>query len=47
MEMIKEFAETRGAAQIEVTSNLVRHDTHRFYEREGFQKTHAKLVMKF
>ncbi|WP_373514307.1 GNAT family N-acetyltransferase [Persicitalea sp.] len=43
---ILEFAFTCGATQIEVTSNLTRHDTHRFYEREGFQKTHAKLVLK-
>ncbi len=47
IEAIKKFAEVRGAAQIEVTSNLTRHDTHRFYEREGFKKTHAKLVLKF
>lgn len=46
IEAIKGFAASRGATQIEVTSNLTRHDTHRFYEREGFQKTHAKLVMK-
>ncbi len=47
IEAIKEIAVTRGATQIEVTSSLTRHDTHRFYQREGFSKTHAKLVMKF
>lgn len=47
IEAVRQFALARGATQIEVTSNLIRHDTHRFYEREGFQKTHAKLVMKF
>lgn len=46
MEAIRQFAQSRGAAQIEVTSNLARLDTHRFYQREGFQKSHAKLVMK-
>lgn len=46
IEVIRQFAQARGACQIEVTSNLTRHNTHRFYEREGFQKTHAKLVMK-
>ena len=46
VEAIRQFARSRGANQIEVTSNLARLDTHRFYQREGFQKTHAKLVMK-
>jgi len=46
IEAIRHFAQARGAGQIEVTSNLTRLNTHRFYEREGFQKTHAKLVMK-
>jgi (aminoalkyl)phosphonate N-acetyltransferase len=41
-----QFAAQRGARQVEVTSNKIRHDTHRFYEREGFQKTHDKLVWK-
>ncbi len=40
------FAGQRGARQVEVTSNKIRRDTHRFYEREGFQKTHDKLVWK-
>ena len=43
---IEHFAQARGATQIEVTSNLNRLDTHRFYQREGFHKTHAKLVLK-
>ncbi len=47
IEAIWQFAQLRGAVQIEVTSNLTRLDTHRFYEREGFRKTHAKLVLKF
>jgi PhnO protein len=47
VEAIRQFARLRGATQLEVTSNLIRLKTHRFYEREGFQKTHAKLVVKF
>lgn len=44
---VVEFAKLRGAMQLEVTSNKIRQDTHRFYEREGFLKTHDKLVWKF
>lgn len=44
---IRHFAKLQGATQLEVTSNLTRLDTHRFYLREGFQQTHTKLVMKF
>lgn len=44
IQSIFEFAGLQGANQVEVTSNKVRIDTHRFYEREGFQKTHDKLV---
>lgn len=40
------FARQRGACQLEVTTNQIRLDTHRFYEREGFQKSHFKMVMK-
>lgn len=46
LEAVKLFARLRGAGQLEVTSNQVRTDAHRFYEREGFQKTHYKLVKK-
>ncbi len=46
LEAVKAFASTRGATQIEVTSNMARLDTHRFYKREGFQHTHVKLVLK-
>lgn len=47
IENIRHFAKSQGATQLEVTSNLTRLDTHRFYQREGFQQTHTKLVMKF
>jgi PhnO protein len=44
VEAIGVFARQHGAQQLEVTSNQIRTDTHRFYEREGFQKTHVKMV---
>lgn len=40
-------AESMGAVQLEVTSRATRRDAHRFYEREGFQKSHVKLVRYF
>ena len=46
LEAVKLFARQRGAGQLEVASNQIRADAHRFYEREGFQKTHYKLVRK-
>lgn len=38
------FARESGAEQLEVTTNLQRILARRFYEREGFQPTHSKLV---
>ena len=46
IQAVVDFARQQGAQQIEDTSNKVRVDTHRFYEREGFHKTHDKLVWK-
>ena len=46
IEAIKKNAQQKGAVQLEVTSNQSRTATHRFYEREGFQKTHYKMVRK-
>jgi (aminoalkyl)phosphonate N-acetyltransferase len=46
LEAVFQFAGSRGAFQVEVASNKARRDTHRFYEREGFLKTHDKLVRK-
>ncbi|MBQ0037776.1 MAG: GNAT family N-acetyltransferase [Clostridiales bacterium] len=34
---------SRGCAQIEVACNQLRHDTHRFYEREGMHNFHYKF----
>ncbi|RAN72591.1 hypothetical protein B5P43_32155 [Bacillus sp. SRB_336] len=40
-------ARHRGAALVQLTSDLSRHDAHRFYERLGFVHSHAgfKLVL--
>ena len=46
LEAVKLFARQREAGQLEVASNQSRAGAHRFYEREGFQKTHFKLVRK-
>lgn len=46
IEAIKIFARQQGADQLEVTSNQIRTETHRFYEREGFRKSHYKMVRK-
>lgn len=42
-----DFAKSKNALQIEVTSNNVRENAHRFYQKEGFKKSHVKLVMYF
>ncbi|GAB3172228.1 GNAT family N-acetyltransferase [Telluribacter humicola] len=46
VDALVDFARSRGAVHLEVTSNQLRQDTHRFYEREGFKKTHYKLIRK-
>ena len=38
------FCKESGARQAELTSNFTRSSAHRFYEREGFQKTSYKYV---
>jgi GNAT superfamily N-acetyltransferase len=35
-----------GAASVQLMSNSLRVDAHRFYEREGFVKSHAGFKMK-
>ncbi|GLU51988.1 GNAT family N-acetyltransferase [Dyadobacter frigoris] len=47
VEKLIDFAKSKNALQIEVTSNNVRESAHRFYEKEGFKKSHVKLVMYF
>ena len=37
-----QLARAHGAAHIEVPTNKLRADAHRFYEREGFMHTHVR-----
>ncbi|MBB4954215.1 GNAT superfamily N-acetyltransferase [Agrobacterium vitis] len=48
-EMIRfcvEQARALGCRQVQLTSNAVRLDAHRFYERLGFQKSHFGFKIK-
>lgn len=47
VEQLVAFAQSKDAKQIEVTSNNVRENAHRFYQKEGFKKSHVKLVRYF
>jgi len=47
VEQLVVFAKSKAASQIEVTSNNMREHAHRFYQKEGFQKSHVKLVRYF
>ncbi|GGB82722.1 GNAT family N-acetyltransferase [Dyadobacter sediminis] len=47
MEHVTAFAKSQGAIQMEVTSRSTRENAHRFYQREGFEKSHVKLVRYF
>jgi PhnO protein len=47
MNQVTAFAKSNGAIQMEVTSRNVRENAHRFYQREGFEKSHVKLVRYF
>ncbi len=47
MEYVVGFAKSMGAVQMEVTSRSTRENAHRFYQREGFEKSHVKLVRYF
>lgn len=40
---IESIARSLNLERIEIASNLKRLDAHRFYEREGYLKTHTKL----
>jgi GNAT superfamily N-acetyltransferase len=41
-----DVARERGIALVQLTSNAKRTDAHRFYERLGFEKTHAGFKMR-
>ncbi|CAG4999226.1 Aminoalkylphosphonate N-acetyltransferase [Dyadobacter sp. CECT 9275] len=47
MGYLVDFAKSKGAIQLEVTSRNYRESAHRFYQREGFEKSHVKLVRYF
>jgi (aminoalkyl)phosphonate N-acetyltransferase len=47
MESAIAFAQQLGAVQIEVSSRAYRERAHAFYQREGFEKSHVKLVRYF
>ena len=47
MNRVVEHAKNEGAIQIEVTSRATRENAHRFYQKEGFDKSHVKLVRYF
>jgi GNAT superfamily N-acetyltransferase len=40
-------ASARGAAMLELSSNKVRKDAHRFYERLGFARSHVGMTIRF
>jgi len=41
---LKTIAKKKGCKNFEVTCNMKRKDTHRFYLREGLKQTHYKFV---
>lgn len=43
---LEEFARSRGANQVELSTNRRRLDAHRFYGREGYNDSHLKWVKK-
>ncbi|WP_459212217.1 GNAT family N-acetyltransferase [Aquimarina rhabdastrellae] len=43
---LKRIAKQNGIAQLEVTSNKKRTDSHRFYKREQFINTHEKFTFE-
>ena len=46
MMFVEDYARTRGAAMLELTSNKTRKDAHRFYERLGFSRSHEGFKKK-
>jgi len=47
MDHVTAYAKSQSAIQMEVTSRKTRENAHRFYEREGFEKSHVKLLRYF
>ncbi len=46
MTFAEDYARSRGAAMLELTSNKTRTDAHRFYERLGFSRSHEGFKKK-
>ncbi len=46
MDYAIEEARRRDCRLVQLTSNAERTDAHRFYERQGFAKSHAGFKMK-
>ena len=46
MQAIEVIARERGCDQMQLTTNKVRTDAHRFYEALGFEKTHEGMKKK-
>lgn len=46
MDYAVEEAKRRDCRLVQLTSNMARTDAHRFYERQGFTKSHAGFKMK-
>jgi GNAT superfamily N-acetyltransferase len=46
VELAEDLAREAGAGRMELTSNLKRIDAHRFYERNGYVRSHAGFKKK-
>lgn len=40
-----DYGMSKGAIILQLTSNIIRHDAHRFYERLGFEASHVGMKM--
>ena len=47
LDALDHLARQQGLVNLEVTTNRIRTQTHRFYEQSGFQATHYKFVKPY